>query len=200
MANIAYYRVSTADQSIESQRHQLGNTVFDKEFDDAGVSGAIVAAKRSGFGAMLSYMREGDTVFVTAIDRLGRDSIDIQTTFRDYFKAKSVNLYVAGLGMIQGEMGEFFLTLLAQMAQMGRNRITARCQAGRATARDSLARTGKTHKGKSSLGRPSATDGAAVIAWRKANNASITETAAHFNISPSSVTRFARVIGTESVA
>jgi putative DNA-invertase from lambdoid prophage Rac len=38
MARIAYYRVSTSDQSIEAQRAALGGG-FDKEFRDEGVSG-----------------------------------------------------------------------------------------------------------------------------------------------------------------
>lgn len=191
MARIAYYRCSTRDQSVEHQRHTLGGN-FEREYQDEGVSGAIVAAKRPGFATMLAYMRDGDTVYVTAIDRLGRDSIDIQQTYRDHFKAKNVRLYVNGLGYIEGEMGELILTLLAQFAQMERNRIIERTASGRALARESLETTGKTHRGKTSLGRPAQHDGAAVVAWRKANHASIADTAQHFDISLSSVKRFAR--------
>jgi putative DNA-invertase from lambdoid prophage Rac len=194
MANIAYFRVSTADQSIESQRHTLGQT-FDREYHDAATSGAVIATKRPGFAKMVEFMREGDTVYVTAIDRLGRDSIDVQQTYRDHFKAKGVRLYVHGLGFIEGETGELILTLLAQFAQMERNRIIARAAGGRALAKESLEKTGKTHRGKASLGRPSETDGAAVVAWRKANHASIADTAQHFDISLSSVKRFARENG-----
>jgi putative DNA-invertase from lambdoid prophage Rac len=198
MAKIAYYRCSTRDQSIEHQRNALGNE-FDREFQDDGVSGAIVAAKRPGFAKMLEFMREGDTVFVTAIDRLGRDSIDIQQTYRDRFKAKNVRLFVAGLGHIKGEMGELVLALLAQFAQMERNRVIERTQSGRALAKDSLARTGLTHRGKSSLGRPREHDASTVNEWRRTNGASISVTAKHFDISTSSVKRFART-GTEPVS
>ena len=44
---------------------------LDKEFDDSDVSGLILAADRPGFGALLRYIREGDTFLVAAIDRLG---------------------------------------------------------------------------------------------------------------------------------
>lgn len=198
MANIAYYRVSTADQTIESQRHTIGQPV-DREYHDEAVSGAIVASKRPGFAKMLEFMREGDTVYVTAIDRLGRDSIDVQQTYRDHFKAKGVRLYVHGLGYIEGEMGELILTLLAQFAQMERNRILIRTSAGRALARETIERTGRTHRGKQSLGRPAQHDASAIMAWRRENGASIAQTAKHFDISTSSVKRFAR-IGTEPVA
>ncbi|RYG98296.1 MAG: recombinase family protein, partial [Alphaproteobacteria bacterium] len=63
MSRIAYFRVSTTDQSIEAQRHAFGGS-FDREFSDDGVSGAVVAAKRPGFAALLDYVREGDTLYV----------------------------------------------------------------------------------------------------------------------------------------
>ena len=74
---VAYYRVSTADQSIEAQRAAMGGP-FDQEFKDEGVSGGIVAAQRPGFAAMLSSLRKGDAVHVYAVDRLGRDALDVQ--------------------------------------------------------------------------------------------------------------------------
>lgn len=76
-ARIAYFRVSTTDQSIEVQRGALGGP-FDKEFADEGVSGAVQAAQRPGFSELLKFVREGDTVFVYAVDRLGRDALDVQ--------------------------------------------------------------------------------------------------------------------------
>ena len=78
---LAYYRVSTTDQSIEAQRHAMGGS-FDKEFSDAGVSGGVMAAKRPGFMKLLEQVRSGDTVHVYAVDRLGRDALDVQSTVR----------------------------------------------------------------------------------------------------------------------
>lgn len=65
---IAYYRVSTSDQSIDAQRSAMGGP-FDQEFQDLGVSGAVPAANRPGFAAMLNTLRAGDTVHVYAIGR-----------------------------------------------------------------------------------------------------------------------------------
>ncbi len=81
MARILYTRVSTNDQTIEAQRHDLPGT-FDREFSDVGVSGAVVAASRPGFAQLLTYIRDGDELHVAAIDRLGRDAIDVQQTVR----------------------------------------------------------------------------------------------------------------------
>jgi putative DNA-invertase from lambdoid prophage Rac len=189
MARIAYYRVSTRDQSIESQRSALGGP-FDKEFSDNGVSGTVAAMERPGFKACADYLREGDTLHVYAVDRLGRDSIDVQTTVRD-LRAKGVIVDVHGLGPIAGDAGELVLTLLAQLAQMERNRIIARTDDGRERAKQSLAATGKTHRGKASLGRPVQHD-AEAIAARSRELGSIAKAAEELGVSEATVSRARR--------
>jgi putative DNA-invertase from lambdoid prophage Rac len=192
MSNLAYYRVSTNDQSIESQRDALLRAVslegFDKEFKDEGISGATLANSRKGFGELKAHIRKGDTLYVYSIDRLGRDSIDIQLVIRDLLQAE-VKVYVVGLGLLTQGVGEIITAVLAQLAQLERIKIKERTDAGRKTAKESLLRTGKTHKGKSSLGRPKSIDYADVIQWRFENKASIASTAQHFGISPASVKR-----------
>lgn len=187
-ARIAYFRVSTNDQSIEAQRSALGGS-FDKEFCDEGVSGSIPAAQRPGFADLLRYVREGDTVFVYAVDRLGRDALDVQATVRALID-KGVSVHVNGLGVIGRGVGELILAVLAQVADMERQRIKERCDAGRAAARAALEQTGKTHKGKAGLGRPFKTDAEVVRRWRAENPASIAETAKHFGVSVSTVKRY----------
>lgn len=185
---IAYYRVSTGDQSVEAQRHAMGNT-FDREFSDEGVSGGIMAADRPAFAELLKMVREGDTVFVYAVDRLGRDALDVQSTVRLLLN-QGVTVDVHGLGPMGRGVGELILAVLAQVAEMERRRIIERTEGGRVLAKASLAATGMTHRGKESLGRPKALDGAVVVAWRKANEASIRVTAQHFKLSEATVKRY----------
>jgi len=191
MSRIAYFRCSTSDQSIESQRQALGGS-FDKEFSDEGVSGAVLAANRPGFAALLGYVREGDTVCIYAIDRLGRDALDIQAIIRRLID-KGVTVDVSGLGPIAKGVGELIVAVLAQVAEMERQRIRERCDAGRAAAKAALASTGRTHRGKTSLGRPLANDRGEVVAWRKANAASIAQTASQFGLSLATVKRYCAV-------
>jgi putative DNA-invertase from lambdoid prophage Rac len=186
---IAYFRVSTKDQSIEAQRGMLGGK-FDREFQDEGVSGSVLAADRPGFFALLDFVREGDTVFVSAVDRLGRDAIDVQTTVKALLK-EGVSVDVKGLGVIGRGVGELIVAVLAQVAQMEKDRILERCESGRVIARASLSATGKTHKGKAGLGRRVAGDAATIKAWKVANSASIAKTAEHFKISTATVKRYA---------
>ena len=188
MARIAYYRVSSRDQSIEAQRIELGGN-FDKEFDDSDVSGLIPAADRPGFSKLLEFVREGDTFHVAAIDRLGRDALDIQATVRRLIEM-GVVVHVHGLGAIGRGVGEVVVAVLAQVADMERRRIVERCENGRAAARASLAATGHTHHGKTSLGRPKAADPVEVARWRRENNASISQTVAQFGVSRATVARY----------
>lgn len=188
MSKIAYYRVSTEGQTIEAQRTAMGGG-FDREFMDEGVSGATLAEKREGFKALLEYVREGDALHVYALDRLGRDALDVQSMVRKLLD-KGVTLHVHGLGPIGRGVGELIVAVLAQIAEMERNRIKERCDAGRQAAKASLAAVGRTHRGKVSLGRPMAADAHEVASWRKANDASIADTMAHFGISRATVARY----------
>lgn len=191
----AYYRVSTADQSVEAQRHALGGP-FDKEFNDNGVSGAVMAAERPGFAKLLEQIRTGDALHVYAVDRLGRDALDVQTTVRRLMR-DGVTVHVHGLGAISGDIGELILAVLAQVADLERRKIRERTEAGRKAARASLEATGKTHRGKDSLGRPKAADAAEVVAWRQREGASIKVTAQRFGLSEATVKRYGVQEGAE---
>ncbi|PZQ02489.1 MAG: resolvase [Variovorax paradoxus] len=192
MTQLAYYRVSTADQSIQAQRTAMGGP-FAKEFKDEGVSGGVPAAQRPGFAELLQYVREGDTVHVYAVDRLGRDALDVQTTVRALLD-KGVAVEVHGLGRIAKGVGELILAVLAQVADMERQRIRERTEAGREAARRSLEATGLTHKGKASLGRPAAANAQEVAAWRMRHGASIAATAEHWALSTATVKRYCAAV------
>lgn len=191
MARLFYFRTSTADQSVAAQRQALGGD-FDREFVDEGVSGGVPALQRPAFAALASYARSGDTVSVYAVDRLGRDALDVLATVR-FLMSKGVQVEVRGLGVIGGGVGELILAVLAQVAEMERQRIRERCASGQNAARSALAATGRTHRGKLSMGRPFAHEAAEVSKWRRDNSASIAATARQFSISPSTVKRYCGV-------
>lgn len=199
MTTVYYLRVSTKDQTVESQRTALGITDAtdpDTIFVDEGVSGTIDALDRPGFARCAHYCRKGDTLRVTALDRLGRNAIDVQRTFQALV-SKGVVVDVLGMGVVAGEVGTLLVTILSGVAQMERARIAQRTEAGRETARQMLAREGRTQNGKTSLGRPVGRlpDGrdvnpAEVAAWRKANSASIQATADYWHLSTATVKRY----------
>lgn len=97
---------------------------------------------------------------------------------------------IRGLGLIGKGVGELIVAVLAQIAEMQRERIRERPATGREAAKASLAATGKTHRGKAGLGRPAKADAAAVRAWCNGNKASISATASHFDLSEATVKRY----------
>jgi DNA invertase Pin-like site-specific DNA recombinase len=71
---IGYARVSTHVQSLSLQLDALKKARCQKVFDDK-VSGA--RSERPGLEATLEYVREGDTLLVWRLDRLGRSLKDL---------------------------------------------------------------------------------------------------------------------------
>lgn len=182
MSIIAYTRVSTDDQTCENQRRAIeARYNVHKLFSDDGVSGAIVAAQRPAMSSLLDYVRDGDTVVVAAIDRLGRDTIDVLTTV-EALKSKSVSVVSMREGFdLATDVGKLMLTMLAAVAELERSNMKARQMAGLERARA---------EGRS-LGRKKTIDDDAVAVWRDAQEpkASIKQTAEHFSISVASVKR-----------
>ena len=70
---VGYVRVSSADQNPGRQHETIGPC--DRVFEDR-MSGKS-RAKRKGLADLIGYVREGDTVRVASLDRLGRDTRDL---------------------------------------------------------------------------------------------------------------------------
>jgi hypothetical protein len=82
-ATLGYARVSTTGQDLDTQLAVLTAAGVDsaRVFTDK-LSGAANTA-RPGLTAMLDYARAGDTVVVSAIDRLGRSVAEVTRTIAD---------------------------------------------------------------------------------------------------------------------
>lgn len=177
MAVVSYYRVSTSDQTIENQRMELSKTYrLDREFFDEGVSGTVPGMERPGFAGMMEWVREGDTLVVVDLDRLGRDSLDVQSNIRE-LKRKGVNVIVTRLGVdLSTDAGDLLVTIISKIAEMERLKLLERQRAGVARAKA---------EGKH-LGRPQKAT-AAQVAECRGSGLSISKTAEKLNISESLV-------------
>ena len=82
---VLYVRTSTSEQTIEhqlSQAKQAGFT-FDDVIEDEGVSGVSnPLAERPNGKRLFDLLRDGDTLVVRWVDRLGRNYDDIQKNIR----------------------------------------------------------------------------------------------------------------------
>jgi DNA invertase Pin-like site-specific DNA recombinase len=153
MATFGYGRVSTQGQSTDNRRLEIERAGYsiDYWFADEGVSGAVLASERPRFREMLGKIRKGEALVVTKIDRLGRDALDIQATVKQ-LKALGVRVVVTQLGAtdLTNSAGKMLLAMLAAFAEMERDLIVDRTEAGLARARAEgvkLGRPSKTNDG-----------------------------------------------------
>lgn len=149
MAVFGYGRVSTVEQTADNQRLEIERAGYTVEywFTDT-VSGKAHAAQRKEFGKMLDKFRANDTLVVSKLDRLGRDAPDVLATIKS-LAALQVEVVVLQLGKLDltSPAGKLMLAMLAAVAEMERDLIVERTQAGLARAKAE----GKT------LGRPTKT-------------------------------------------
>jgi putative DNA-invertase from lambdoid prophage Rac len=99
---VLYVRTSTSEQTIEhqlSQAKQAGFT-FDDIIEDEGVSGvSTTLAERPNGKRLFDLLRNGDTLVVRWVDRLGRNYDDIQKNIR-LFLDRGVTIRTVINGMI----------------------------------------------------------------------------------------------------
>jgi len=149
MAVFGYGRVSTAEQAADNQRLEIERAGYAVEYWFADtVSGKAHAPQRKQFSDMLAKLRKKDTVVVSKLDRLGRDALDVLTTIKT-LAGLGVEVVVLQLGKLDltSTAGKLMLAMLAAAAEMERDLIVERTEAGLARAKAE----GKT------LGRPAKT-------------------------------------------
>jgi putative DNA-invertase from lambdoid prophage Rac len=89
MRTILYARVSTKDQTVAHQLTQATGAGFqvDEVVTDEGVSGVTTRlADRPQGRRLFDLLREGDTLLVRWVDRLGRDYQDVSDTIRQFMR------------------------------------------------------------------------------------------------------------------
>lgn len=129
---IGYARVSTEDQHLELQMDALSNAGCDRVFTDK-VSGT--RTKRPGLDDALSHVREGDTLAVWKLDRLGR-SVKGLVELVANLEQRQIHFKSLTDGIdTTTPAGRFFFHVMASLAQMERELIAERTQAGLAAAR-----------------------------------------------------------------
>ncbi|MEM9834055.1 MAG: recombinase family protein [Bacteroidota bacterium] len=142
---LGYARVSTYEQNLDLQLDALKKEGCKHLFSDK-VSG--VKAKKPNFDKLLSYAREGDTIVVWKLDRLGRSTVQL-IELAESLQQRGVHLKSLSESIdTTSAMGKMFFQLMCILAEHERNIIRERTQAGLASAR-ARGRTGGRPKGLS---------------------------------------------------
>src|SRR4051812_23308327 len=129
-----YARVSTDDQKLDLQHDALVHAGVEREriFEDK-LSG--MRADRPGLASVLKAVREGDTLVIWRLDRLGRTLKELIAMAED-LKRKRVQLRSVTEGIDTTTIGgELLFHLFGAIAQFERNLIRERTRAGLASAR-----------------------------------------------------------------
>ncbi|WP_454011359.1 recombinase family protein [Aquamicrobium terrae] len=130
---IGYARVSTDEQNLELQLEALKSAGCGKIYQDAGVSGTV--AIRPGLKKAFAALREGDTLVVWRLDRLGRSLGHLIQTIGQlekqsvHFRSLTETIDTSSSG------GRLVFHLMGAMAEFEHALISERTRAGMKIAR-----------------------------------------------------------------
>ena len=140
---VGYARVSTKEQNYEMQIQALRNAGCEKIFSEKESGNSD---DRREFKKALTFLREGDTLIVWKLDRLGR-SISQSSRVLETLKEKKVSV-VSLIENIDTRtiFGEWLFYFASIFAEMERNSIIERTKAGIKFAREKGVRIGRPPK------------------------------------------------------
>jgi DNA invertase Pin-like site-specific DNA recombinase len=140
---IGYTRVSTMSQTLDQQNEALTAAYVTKTFSDT-MSGA--RDDRPGLTALLVYVREGDTVVVWKLDRLGRNTLHILETVKA-LTDRGITLISTSDGIDSSTAaGRMVIGVLASMAEFERELVKERTALKRASSRADGTKFGRPRK------------------------------------------------------
>ncbi|GAA1392742.1 recombinase family protein [Luteococcus peritonei] len=179
---MVYLRVSTSrDQSTDAQRHAIESVGWkaDRVFVDEGITGRRI--DRPGLQAMLSWVRDGDTVVVYSLSRISRSTKDLLTLL-DGLDSMGVHLVSVSESInTSTPSGRLLITVLSAISQFEVDTLRDRTLSGLEAAR-AQGRVG---------GRPRALDGEQLVVARglRASGWSYGRIAGHLSVGKSTVHR-----------
>ena len=133
MKAVLYCRVSIADQTLDHQRVQAeaAGYRFDEVIADHGISGVRTGLRDRPEGRRLfDMLRQGDTLVVRWVDRLGRNYADVTDTIRQFIRrGVIIRTVINGLTFdgatkdpMQQAVRDSLIAFMAAMAQSQRPR------------------------------------------------------------------------------
>ncbi|HDH4185524.1 TPA: recombinase family protein [Staphylococcus aureus] len=132
MAKIGYARVSTKDQSLDGQIDTLKEFGCDRIFSEK-ISGRKV--KRTELDKCLDYLREGDTLVIYKLDRLGRTTKQL-IELSQWLDDNGIDLQIIDMNIsTKDAMGKMFFTMMSAFAELEANLLSERTKKGLASAR-----------------------------------------------------------------
>lgn len=132
MELIGYARVSTPDQNLDPQFNKLTEAGCRKLFMDVGTGKNF---ERKQLNEALGYMRDGDVLVVTDIDRIGRNTLELLKFIKD-LEERNINFKSLNQPIdTTTSTGKLLCTIYAAFAELEANLISERTKRGLENAR-----------------------------------------------------------------
>lgn len=132
MIKLGYARVSTYEQNLDLQTDALQKEGCKQIFTDK-ISGT--KANKPNFEKLMEYARQGDTIVVWKLDRLGRSTVKL-IEFMEELKKKGIHLKSLNESIdTTSATGTLFFQFMCMLAEHERNIIRERTMAGLNSAR-----------------------------------------------------------------
>jgi DNA invertase Pin-like site-specific DNA recombinase len=130
--NLGYARVSTADQQAgyDAQLRELAAAGVERVFQEK----TSAVATRPQLDAVLDWLRPGDVLTVTRLDRLARSTRQL-LDIAEQVKAKGATLRVLNLGDTGTATGQLVFTVIGAIAEFERRLMLERQREGIAAAK-----------------------------------------------------------------
>lgn len=144
MGKIGYIRVSDHEQTEALQIDALKAAGCDLIYGDHGVPGLVQS--RKGLNEVLAELKEGDTLTVWKLDRLGRSTVHLLLLL-DELRSRGVDFQAITQGIdTSTPMGRMVYGQLALFAEFEREQIRERTKAGMAAAKRRGKHVGRPRK------------------------------------------------------
>ena len=125
---IGYARVSTFEQKLESQIEVLKEAGAEEVFQEK-FTGTTV--ERPQFNLVLKKLEDGDTLIVTKLDRLARNTREVLEIVQSLFN-RGIKVHILNIGLIDNTpTGQLIFTIFSAFAQFERDLIVTRTQEGK---------------------------------------------------------------------
>ena len=135
--------VSTVAQTLDQQNEALASAGVTKVFSDV-MSGA--RDDRPGLAALMEYVREGDTVVVWKLDRLGRNMLHILQTVKELTDRGATLVSVTDGIDSSTPAGRMMIGVLGSLAEYERELTKERTALKRAASRANGTKFGRPRK------------------------------------------------------
>lgn len=132
--NYGYARVSTTGQSLAEQTAKLMEQGIKAEnIYSEKITGTKV--DRPQFNKLMNTMIQGDTLTITKLDRLARNTKEALGVIEELM-SQDIAINVLNMGKIENtSIGKLIYTVLLSVAELERDMIVERTQAGKAYAK-----------------------------------------------------------------